>query len=116
MGNPRFAMAALTNTMCEIQFFFTPILAPHLVTTFGWTPIQTGNFFMIFPLVYIISCVSLNYIPASVEMRVCNITGIVGGAVSLLLVGPSPLFFPNSWQLMAFGQGIFGFFNPIGVV
>jgi len=71
---------------------------------------------MIFPVVYIVSCVAVQYIPNFVEMRVCNITGIVGGAISLLIVGPSEIFFPNSWQLMAFGQAIFGFFNPIGVV
>ena len=50
LSEPKCVMAALTNTVCETQIFFLPILAPYLTTEFGFTPVQVGNFFLIYPL------------------------------------------------------------------
>jgi len=72
--------------------------------TYEFTPIEIGNFFMIFPIAYVIFCFLIQLIPETVEKRVLNIVSIIGGAFALFLVGPSQLLhMPASWELMAVG-------------
>jgi len=78
---------------------------------------QIGLFFVIQPVTYIISAVSILYIPSSIENRAGIIIGAWCAAISFLFVGPSIIFgFSNSVILCGIGMALVGLFNPIGIV
>jgi len=101
--------------VCEPQIFFLTILAPYLNTEFGFTPVEIGRFFLIYPVLACVACLSADFIPKWMERRAVMITCLFCSGIGLLISGPAQ-FLPNTWQLMAVGQGLIGIFNRIPIV
>jgi hypothetical protein len=116
---PRFAMAALANVLCQLQYSsLEPILAPRLSERYGMDAGQIGHFFIIMPIFYIMSSVGALYIPQWVERRMVIIVCTSWACtVAYFLVGPSQIFnLHDSLLTMGIGMALAGIFNPVGVV
>ena len=85
-----------------------PILAARLVEK-DLTVMQTGLFFGILPVLWIISCFLIQYLPKKIEKRALILFASLLSTVALLCMGPSSIpDFSDSLIVMIIGQAMFG--------
>mmetsp|Transcript_29578 Transcript_29578/g.39338 ORF Transcript_29578/g.39338 Transcript_29578/m.39338 type:complete len:129 (-) Transcript_29578:271-657(-) len=101
-------MAVLASAWSNISFcFMEPILAQRL-KEFDLTSTQSGNFFAIFSISYIVACMLVGWLPTRFNRFILISSAALTGA-AMFLAGPSELLFlPNSVVLMAAGQVLAG--------
>ena len=104
MCSARCIFAFITPILCYCHMLMMePILAEHLNDK-GFTTMQIGLFFTIFPANYMLSSFMIQYIPTQIVLRLRLMFGAVINCIGFLMVGPSTIFhFPDSIILMAMG-------------
>lgn len=102
--SPVFCAVTLCGPISYFSYvFMEPILAIRLLD-YGLSKIQIGLFFAICPLTYMVSGVSIQYLPKWLDNRVplfiASVLIFFGG----LLIGPSAVFgFPDKLYIAGLG-------------
>jgi len=91
---PGFTLAASAGMSCYISYgFFEPTLAPRLEESFDFSIRQIGFFFAIFPVFYVVGCLTFAQMPKSVNLHAQAIAGLWLVSLACQFIGPSTVLF-----------------------